>query len=52
MFSVPTTAAGDRTHIPEGSKLIFNVLTKEIRRLRQITPVGFCLSLSEVERGS
>lgn len=33
-------APGDRSHIPEASKPVFNVLSRELQRLRQNSPVS------------
>lgn len=37
-------APGDRTHIPAASRPIFDVLSNEVKRLKQITPVSLMIS--------
>ena len=35
-----SSAPGDRTHIPEFSKPAYDVLSEELKRMRQLSPVG------------
>ncbi|KAL8280795.1 hypothetical protein RQP46_006799 [Phenoliferia psychrophenolica] len=41
---------GDRTHIPEASKPIFNILTNELKRVKQVTPPQQAKMMGDMEK--
>ncbi|KAM0749096.1 hypothetical protein T439DRAFT_349169 [Meredithblackwellia eburnea MCA 4105] len=46
----PKYPPGDRSHIPEASKPIFNLFSNELRRMRQITPPQQGKMLNDMEK--